>query len=105
MPGGSDEPSPDKRLPAVKVGAACRERSSCRRVSDALGSQLRCEQELLPVRAGALLAGGCLRGRSPPNHLGVLCVGFLGSASAQEGEPQLLVPVGNECLMLPGGGC
>lgn len=44
-------------------------------------------------------------GKEPPNQAGVLCVGLLGSASAQEGEPQLLVPVGNECLMLSGGGC
>lgn len=47
-------------------------------------------------------------GREPPEQAGVLCLGFCGSASAQEGEPQLLVPqgpAGNECLMLPGGGC
>lgn len=44
-------------------------------------------------------------GKEPPNQAGVLCVGLLGSASDQDGEPQLLVPVGNECLMLSGGGC
>lgn len=47
-----------------------------------------------------------MRGKDP-YQAGLLCVGFLGSASAQEGKPQFLVPegpVGNECLVLPGGG-
>lgn len=47
-----------------------------------------------------------MRGKDP-YQAGLLCVEFLVSASAQEGEPQFLVPegpVGNECLVLPGGG-
>lgn len=103
MPGGSDQPGPDKRLPVVKAGTACREGSSCRRVSEVPGSQLRCEHlgscRSLACKGRSSVSRRVFEGKEPPNQAGVLSEGFLGSASAQEGKPQLLVPeepVGNE---------